>query len=174
MGSQEISDTTFGIFIAYLLPGLTALYGLPIGANGQLWWTVAADSQVTFPQLALILVTALATGLTVSTVRWLVIDTVHHRTGLRPAVWDFGRLGENVAAFEFLNQIHYRYHKFYANMVVALVWAYAAGGYALGWRGFAYWALAILFFLGSRDALGRYYDRVGRLLAAPASDSAAG
>jgi hypothetical protein len=167
VGSQEISDTSFGIFIAYLLPGLTAIYGLPIAADGQFWATLAASSQLTFPQIALVLVTALAAGLTVSTVRWLVVDTIHHQTGLRPGIWDFSRLGENVAAFEFLNQIHYRYHKFYANMVVALAWAYAAGGFALGWRGLAYWALAGLFFLGSRDALGRYYDRVGLLLAPP-------
>lgn len=165
MGSQEISDTTFGIFIAYLLPGLTALYGLPFGVNGQPWWTLAAGTDPSLPQLALLLVAALAAGLTVSTVRWLVIDGVHHRTGLRPVAWDFARLGENVGAFEFLIQIHYRYYKFYANMVVALVWAYATGGYTAGWRGLAYWLLAALFFLGSRDALRRYYDRVGRLLA---------
>lgn len=165
MGSQEISDTTFGIFIAYLLPGLTALYGLPLGTNGQGWWALTTGSDPNLSQLALLVIAALVVGLTISTVRWLVIDTIHHRTGLRPAVWDFSRLGENVAAFEFLIQIHYRYYKFYANMVVALAWAYATGGYTYGWRGLAYLALAILFFLGSRDSLRRYYDRVGRLLA---------
>lgn len=165
MGSQEISDTTFGIFIAYLLPGLTALYGIPFGMNGQAWWALATGSDLNLPQLALLVITALVVGLTVSTVRWLVIDTVHHRTGVRPAVWDFARLGENVTAFEFLIQIHYRYYKFYANMVVALAWAYATGGYAHGWRGLVYLALVVLFFLGSRDSLHRYYDRVGRLLA---------
>ncbi len=114
--------------------------------------------------MALMTVTALAAGLTASAVRWLVVDTVHHRTGVRPTAWDFARLGENVAAFEFLIQIHYRYYKFYANMVVALVWAYATDGYALGWRSVTYWLLAALFFLGSRDALRRYYDRASRLL----------
>lgn len=165
MGSQEISDTTFGIFIAYLLPGLTALYGLPFLADGGGWCTLAPAADVTLPQLALLTVTALAAGLTASTVRWLILDAVHHHTGVRPAAWDFALLGENVGAFEVLIQIHYRYYKFYANTVVALAWAYAAGGYALGWRGLAYWVLGVLFFLGSRDTLRRYYDRVGRLLA---------
>ena len=167
MGSQEISDTTFGIFIAYLLPGLTALYGLPFGVSGQPWWTLTAGLDPSLPQLALLLVAALAAGLTVSTVRWLLIDTIHHHTGLRPAAWNFARLGEYVAAFEYLNLIHYRYYKFYANMVVALAWAYATSGYASGWRGLAYWLLAALFFLGSRDALRRYYDRAGKLLTCP-------
>lgn len=168
MGSQEISDTSFGLFIAYLLPGLTALYGLPFGENVQLWFGIASGPNANLPQLTLLaqlVVAALTAGLTVSTVRWLVIDSVHHHTGIRPTSWDFGRLGENVAAFEFLIQSHYRYYKFYANMVVALVWAYVTGGYALGWRGLAYWVLAGLFFLGSRDTLRRYYDRAGRLLA---------
>jgi hypothetical protein len=64
--------------------------------------------------------------------------------------------------------IHYRYYKFYANTAVALAWAYAGGGYALGWRGLAYWLLAALFLLASRDALGKYYERAGRLLGGPA------
>ncbi len=34
-----------------------------------------------------------------STVRWLIIDGVHHLTGLREPDWDFARLGANVAAF---------------------------------------------------------------------------
>jgi hypothetical protein len=49
-------------------------------------------------------------------------------------------------------------------MVIALIWAYFAGGYALGWKGEWYWILAALFFLGSRDALKKYYDRTGQLL----------
>lgn len=165
MGTQEISDTTFGLFIAYLLPGLTALYGLPFGALGPQWQSLASDPNLALPQLALILVSALAVGLTVSTVRWLAIDTLHHRTGIRSKNWDFAHLERNVAAFEFLIQIHYRYYKLYSNMVVALVWSFAAGGYALGWKSLAYPALAALFFLGSRDSLRKYYDRAGRLLA---------
>jgi hypothetical protein len=51
-------------------------------------------------------------------------------------------------------------------MVVALAWAYFSRGYALGWRGLVYWLLAALFFLASRDALGKYYQRAGRLLQA--------
>ena len=165
MGSQEISDTTFGLFIAYLLPGLTAMYGLPYGIVGPEWQALATNPNLAIPQLALILMTALAVGLTVSTVRWLVVDSFHHRTGVRSRNWDFANLERNVTAFEFLIQIHYRYYKFYSNMVVALVWAYANGGYALGWKGVVYPALVALFFFGSRDSLRKYYDRAGRLLA---------
>jgi hypothetical protein len=165
MGSDEISDTTFGLFIAYLLPGLTAIYGIPVGIAAQRWQAISTDSTLGLPQIILILITALAVGLTVSTVRWLVIDTVHHRTGIRCSRWDFANLQRNVAAFEFLIQIHYRYYKFYSNMVVALAWAYIAGGYAQGWASLVYWLLGALFFMGSRDSLRKYYERAGRLLA---------
>jgi hypothetical protein len=101
----------------------------------------------------------------VSTVRWLVIDALHHKTGLRRPARDFARLEKNVAAFEYLVLVHYRYYKFYANMVVALVWVYATRDYALGWRGAFYFPLALLFFFASRDSLRKYYERTGSLLA---------
>src|SRR4051794_2531439 len=101
-----------------------------------------------------------------STARWLVVDTLHHCTGLKPPAWDFALLAKNVQAFELLVGIHYRYYQFNANMLVALAWSYATGGAAEGWRRAAYVGLAALFFLGSRDALRKYYDRAGRLLGA--------
>jgi hypothetical protein len=119
-------------------------------------------------------VEAVAVGLTVSAVRWLLIDALHHRTGIRPPAWDFARLEKNVGAFEYLVQVHYRYYKFYANMVVALAWAFVAGGYAQGWRGLVYWLLAGLFLVASRDALTKYYERAGQLLRPQAEPSAAG
>ncbi|MBX9579629.1 MAG: hypothetical protein K2X87_04910 [Gemmataceae bacterium] len=165
MGTDETSDTAFGLFICYLLPGFTALYGVPFSAGGlPVWGTVPGVVAPSGPEVVVAAVQAAAAGLTVSTVRWLLLDPLHHRTGVRPPAWDFAVLGRSAEAFELLLQIHYRYYKFYANMVVALAWAYAAGGYAQGWRGAAYGALAALFFLGSRDALKKYYDRSGRLL----------
>jgi hypothetical protein len=165
VGHQESLTTNFGLLIAYVLPGFTALQGVPLVASPPAEWGAAAPGSTLTGFLSGTLA-ALAAGLTVSTARWVVIDTLHHRTGLRPPAWDFALLAKNVQAFALLVDIHYRYYKFYANMVVALAWAYATRGYTLGWRGSAYWGLAALFFLGSRDALRKYYDRAGRLLGA--------
>jgi hypothetical protein len=165
MTTQDGPLTNFGLLIAYVLPGFTALQGLPFLSPSRSGWG-AADAE-TVPTLTSFLsgtTEAIAVGLIVSTVRWLVIDTLHHRTGLQPPKWDFAFLEKNVAAFEFLVDIHYRYYKFYANMVVALFWAYVSSGYALGLRGLIYWLLAALFFFASRDALGKYYRRAGQLL----------
>jgi hypothetical protein len=165
MGSQGGSLTNFGLLIAYVLPGFTALKGLPFLSEVQgAWGTTDAVVTPTLTSFLSGTTEAVAVGLIVSTVRWLVIDTIHHRSGLKPPNWDFALLEKNVAAFEFLIQIHYWYYKFYANMLVALLWAYASGAYALGLRGLVYWFLALLFFLASRDSLGKYYERAGRLL----------
>jgi hypothetical protein len=164
VGAKEEPGSNFGLLIGYVLPGFTALQGLPFLSGSAAAWGATAGGAPTVPGLLSGTAEAIAAGLTVSTVRWLLIDTLHHRTGLRPPAWDFAQLAEEPAAFRLLIEIHYRYYKFYSNMVVALVWAYLAGGYALGWKGEWYWILAGLFFLGSRDALGKYYARAGQLL----------
>jgi hypothetical protein len=164
---QEVSGTNFGLLITYVLPGFTAVQGLPFLNSSSANWGVTADAGgSTLAGFLSGTVEAIAVGLTVSTVRWFVIDRLHHYTGLRPPSWDFALLEKNVAAFQLLLDSHYRYYKFYANMVVALVCAYAARDCPLGWHGLVYWLLAALFLLAARDALGKYYERPGHLLGA--------
>ncbi len=173
MAADESSLNNFGVLISYVLPGFTALQGFPLSAYqgwGATAWGMAPWASPTSdpnPTLSYFLsgtVMAFAAGLTLSTVRWLLIDSLHHRTGIKRPNRDFGRLEKNVAAYEFLGLIHYRYYKFYANMVVALLWAYATREYALGWKGLANFPLIVLFFFASRDSLRKYYDRTGSLL----------
>jgi hypothetical protein len=164
VATEENSLTNFGLLIAYVLPGFTALEGFPLVAPAGTSWGTTGDPNPTLTSFLSGTVMALAAGLTVSTVRWLLIDSLHHATGLRRPTRDFARLEKSVAAYEFLGLIHYRYYKFYANMVVALLWAYAAHDHALGWRGLLDFPLAALFFLGSRDTLRKYYGRTADLL----------
>jgi hypothetical protein len=165
VSQHENSLGNFGLLIAYIIPGFTALKGLPYLAESPgSWGAVSADSTATVAGFLFGTIEAVTAGLTVSTVRWLVLDSLHHRTGIRAPAWDFALLEKNVAAFELLVHIHYRYYKSYGNMVIALLWSYAWHGYSLGWRGVPYLLLAGLFFLGSRDCLSKYYGRAGRLL----------
>jgi hypothetical protein len=57
-------------------------------------------------------------------VRWAVVDHLHAMTGIRPPKLDFSRLGNRVAAFQLLIEIHYRHYQFYANMFIATAVAY--------------------------------------------------
>jgi hypothetical protein len=111
-----------------------------------------------------------AAGLTVSAVRWMVIDRLHHMTGIPYPDWDFSRLQKSISAFSTLIEIHYRHYQFYANMLVAVVFLYCCRRTALGfwtapfgWTDAAFLALAVIFYVTSRDTLRKYYDR-GRAL----------
>lgn len=167
MATEDNSLTNFGLVIAYVLPGFTALQGFPLLSPAATAWGTGGDPNPPLTAFLSGTVMALAAGLTVSTVRWLVIDRLHHRTGVRRPDRDYSLLDRSVDAVAYLDLVHYRYYKFYANMVVALLWAYATRDYALGWRGASDLPLAALFFLASRDTLAKFYERTGKLLSRP-------
>lgn len=105
-------------------------------------------------------------GQIVSTLRWLLIDPIHHRTGVEKPSWDFRQLRNNVAAFERLIDIHYRFYLWHANALVAVTL-----GVLLRWIAFGFqcsellglMVLDALLFVGSRDTLNKYYRRVDDL-----------
>jgi hypothetical protein len=165
VSQHENPLNNFGLFIAYLLPGFTALMGLPLHAEPMAGWgTLGGESRATVAGFLYETVEAMTAGLTVSTVRWLVVDAIHHGTGVHPPAWDFALLKKNVAAYELLIHNHYRYYQFYGNMLVALVWRFPWRGQGVGAQRLVYVLLGGLFFLGSRDALAKYYSRAGQLL----------
>ncbi len=165
VSSRETSPGNFGLLIVYVIPGFTALGGLPSPATTlSAKALIGTGGEASLAGFLYVTVEAITAGLIVSAVRWLMIDTLHHRTGLRRPLLDFASLDRNVSAFEFLVQSHYWFYQFYANMVVALVWAYFMAGDPRDARGWVYGPLAILFFLASRDALRKYYERAGDLL----------
>jgi hypothetical protein len=115
-------------------------------------------------------VASLAAGMTVSAVRWTLVDSLHRLTGLSPPSLDFSRLGQNVEAYSLLIEIHYRHYQFYANMVVATAITYACyrvrlgGLMPLGWIDLGTLVLEGIFFATSRDTLRKYYARSQQLL----------
>lgn len=167
MAADENSLANFGLVIAYVLPGFTALQGFPLVAPAAAGWGTGGDPNPPLTAFLSGTVMALAAGLTVSAVRWFVIDTIHRKTGVRRPERDYARLERSVAAQEYLDLVHYRYYKFYANMVVALAFAYATRDCKLGWRGALDLPLIVLFFFASRDTLAKFYERTGKLLAVP-------
>ncbi len=170
---RDITSTNFGLVIAYLLPGFVVLIGASyFSETMQAWLGATPSDSPTVGGFLYVTVGSIAAGVAASTVRWVLIDTLHHWTGLREPRWDFSRLGPNTAAFEVLIEVHYRYYQFHANMVVAVAFAYAARKQALGlWSApepldFAFLVLEGILLLGSRDTLLKYYTRVGQLLGA--------
>jgi hypothetical protein len=159
------SPGNFGLLIVYIIPGFTALQGLPSPSTAlSAKAFIGSGGEASLAGFLYVTVEAITAGLIVSAVRWLIVDTLHHRTGVRRPLLDFSALDRNVAALELLAQSHYWFFQFYANMVVALVWAYCTVSEVREARGWVYGLLAALFFLASRDALKKYYERTGAVL----------
>ncbi len=169
---RDLTTKNFGLLIAYVLPGVTVLWGL-----GQLsdatreWLATNAAEAPTVGGFLYVTLAAVAAGIAASTVRWLVIDTIHHHTGVHRPDWNLARLGSSIAAFDVFIENHYRYHQHYANMLIAITFAYVARRVSLGlwslplgWADVGFVAGALLLFFASRDALGKYYERVGATL----------
>jgi len=90
---QGISNDTFGPLIAYLVPGATALVGIsPFLPVVQVWLTTNSANPPTISGLLYLTLASLASGMTVSAVRWATIDKLHARTGLPPPNLNFARL----------------------------------------------------------------------------------
>jgi len=169
MGERNAGN--FGLVIAYLIPGVTALWGTSFYSDTvRTWLSGTSPSPPTVGGFFYVTLGSIAAGLTASTVRWTVIDTIHHWTGVPHAACDFSRLRHNVAAVGLLIDIHYRYYQFYGNTLVALTFAYASRKTALGlwgefltWDDLAFVLVACLFFVGSRDTLRKYNTRTDAL-----------
>ncbi len=168
----ELTEKNFGLVIAYLLPGFVTLWGLSrFSPTVQTWLTSSQSTAPSFGGFLYVTLGSLALGLTVSAVRWMLIDTLHHTTGLQPPAWEFALLDDRLHGFLALVENHYRYYQFYSNMLIAAAFAFAA--YAVGNSlaicpptgvSFAFFALEIVLLAGSRDALRKYYRRAERLL----------
>jgi hypothetical protein len=158
----------FGLVIAYLLPGFVALAGIapfvPIVAG----WLVA-NQTTSFGAPLYALLAATAAGMTVSCIRWALVDQIHALTGLGAPAFNARALEERPAAFTYLVESHYRYYQFYANTLVAVAWSYSIHrwlrtssllrfGTDLGVL-----LLCAVLFAGSRDALAKYRTRINEL-----------
>jgi hypothetical protein len=169
--SREPSINNFGLLIAYILPGFTVLWAVRAAIPIDSWLGQGPTDAPTVGGFLYVTLASILAGLTVSTVRWLLIDALHHRTGLPPPPRDFAQLRGNETAFGLIVDDHYRYYQFYANMLVALAIVLVVRHAAVGasWTRFNDTDASILiaapvFFAGSRDTLRKYYDRTGQLL----------
>lgn len=133
------------------------------------WLGRTGQCEPTFSGFLYVVLASLGAGLTCSTIRWLIVDALHHRTGIPVPKWNLGQLGRKTETFELLIEIHYRYYQFYGNMIVALgvLWVsdcVARNPFEVRWRDSLIAGVIILFYLGSRDAMRKYYERVDRML----------
>ena len=113
---------------------------------------------------------AIGVGMAINTVRWLLLDAIHYRTGVPRANWDARQVTSQIAGFETLVEYHFRYYQFYGNTLLALLLAVSTTNVVSQiipnplLRHGAVVTLAVVFFLASRDALIKYHTRTNQLL----------
>jgi hypothetical protein len=170
---MPVSADNFGLLIAYILPGFVCLWALqPLVPAVRAWLAAQPSDAPSVGGFLFVTLASAAAGMLVGTVRWAVLDQLHHRTGIRPPRWNLSRLTSNLAAFRTLVEWHYRYYEFHGNMLVAVTFLYAVRLFAAGrlpgeggWTDLLFLATATVLLLGSRDTLRKYYARSGELLA---------
>jgi hypothetical protein len=165
----ELSARNFGLLIAYVLPGFVVLWGLSfVSPTVNAWLLGAGATGPTVGGFLYVFLASVGCGMSASVVRWALLDTLHHRTGLRAPYLDFSRLHERLEGFERIVADHYQYYQFYSNTLVALLGAYPlwrlSGGSGGVLTDFGFLAIELVFLAGSRDALRLFYRRASQLL----------
>jgi hypothetical protein len=168
---QTITRDNFGPLIAYILPGFVALVGVSyFSPTVESWLAASPLFAPTVGGFLYLTLGSTAAGLIVSAVRWAIVDTIYHHTGIPEPTWKFSRLPDKLDAFLAIVDNHYRYFQFYANMLVAMSFAYAAGLTAASiavqrlWVHAGFIIVWVILLAGSRDALRKYYARGSDLL----------
>jgi len=175
------SNNSFGLTVAYLLPGFIALFGIaPLLPSVNEWLRPVDQGSAGFGPAVYALLAATAAGMIVSCIRWMTVDWLHHRHGITAPEWDDAALDNNLAAFNYIVENHYRYAQFYGNTVVAVIFAYTINrcmktSHLLGLgTDLAAFCLCAVLFAGSRDALAKYYNRTRRLVGVVAEKGVVG
>lgn len=70
----------------------------------------------------------MATGMVLGALRWLILDRIHHRTGIQPPTRNFAAVHDARETFEYFVEMHYRYYEFYGHMLLATLFVFANSG----------------------------------------------
>jgi hypothetical protein len=119
---KDLSSTSFGYVIGFLLPGLFGLYGLSMWSKSVrgLLEPATSTSATIGPSLFLLL-SALTSGLLISALRYFVFERlVCQRHHLPKDMFAQLGIGDRLTAFKSVVDEHYRYHQFYGGCAVAL------------------------------------------------------
>jgi hypothetical protein len=136
---KDVTSTSFGLLVAFLLPGVVALFSL------SFWYESAADAFHTFLTDAsnvglffFLLLGALALGLVVSAVRWFVYEVLLTRlprfNESKPTEAEWQRMAEQdrFVAFRAAVDETYRYHQFFGGLTLTAPALFAGWVISLG------------------------------------------
>jgi hypothetical protein len=167
---KDITSTSFGYIIGFLLPGLLSLYGLAFWSSRvEKIMQPAINIGATLGPSVILLLAALAAGLIVSAIRCYVFEKfVCRNTQFEKDMFSRLGTGEKLTSFRAVVDEHYRYHQFHGGCFVGLAVAY------FGWLWNTYPTLTwtwravsmvgfivveALMFVTAKDAYEKYIER---------------
>jgi hypothetical protein len=125
---KDITTTSFGLIIAYLLPGSVGLYGLSfliesLKTTADKFFSANADVGLFLTMLA----AALVIGLQVNVLRWMIYEKLLFPNTKLPQL-DYGKLQteDKLKMVLYIIEENYRYHQFYGGMSVIMPVIYFA------------------------------------------------
>lgn len=175
MNGSDTLSRSFGLSIAFLIPGAVGLYGASFFAPVIAEWFAMKPDGATVGGFLFVVLGSAGMGVFISGLRWIVLDWLVCQTlGLHwlpepPSDLDQARRRhrECEAAYQDLRFSHYQFAQFYLNMPFALALAYLAwciGGHpALAHAiGFAVLMLVadVILLASGKHALGRYQQKL--------------
>jgi hypothetical protein len=119
---KELTSTSFGYIIAFILPGLLGLYAVALWFAGiDALLKPALSPATTIGPSFFILFCALTLGLLLSAARYWLFERVLCKTYELPTtMFKELRKGDNLVAFTAVVEQHYRYHQFYGGCALAM------------------------------------------------------
>jgi hypothetical protein len=132
-GMVQIAPVSFGLIIAYILPGAVTAYALRHFSPrvDSLWHAVESGTKVVGP-LVVLATAALIAGLVVSSFRTIVLEPIFYRTGIQRAEIKYDKIAsaDNRELFKEMIENVYRFHQFYGNLAIAISF-YVIARYAI-------------------------------------------
>lgn len=171
---RDLNGSNFGIAIAYLIPGFITLWGLAqLNPTVGDWLQTASQGDLTIGGFLYATLASLSLGLVTSTLRWAIIDTIHHRTGLPRPQLSFENLAKRTDAFARIVEGRYHFYQAHSNSAVAVFiaevcWLISGASWLTLLPAVA---IEVILLAGSRDCLRGYYTELAQVLGTSADST---
>ena len=169
MDNMDKLGLNFGLVIAYMIPGFSATYALAshVGTiDALLGGPGRVPSTASVVPLLLI---AVAIGIVINAISWVVIRPVIHRCGVREESGLVNKKlsNEDRLRYDQIVEATFRYHQFYSNMLVAVVllgpmWLLSPRQ-SIILRIASFLLTVMVLFLAARNALQQFYTGLSKL-----------
>ncbi len=119
---RELTGHNLLLIAVYINPGLLVLLGLSHHSDlVATWLGQSAHDGPTVAGFLYVTLASIQCGFIINAIRWLILDTIHHRTGIQEWNWDFSKLQDQLQSYEYLAQTQWRYYKAYGNSTIGII-----------------------------------------------------